>query len=594
MDLKKILKLLNDEERKKLKKLLALTSIMAILDASGVASIVPFMAVLSNPDILTNNIYLSGIYKQFHFRDVNEFLLILGFAVFALTLLSLTLKAFTNYLQLHFSLFCEFSISRRLVEGYLNQPYEWFLSHNSADLGRKIVSEVNVVVFNALLPIMNIFTQGMIVIALLALLIFASPLLAAVTGGTLIGTYLLIYVSQRSLLVKFGTESNKANGERFLIISETFGAFKEIKLGMFEKIYLDDFTRSSKNFANSQAAHQVAAQMPRYALELISIGGLLVIMLFLMTQEKAFSDVLPIVALYAFAGYRLMPSLQQIYHSLSQVKYSKSSTDILYSDINNMSHYKNLDKPTSSICLTDSIQLSDIKFSYHQKSKLALNGISLNIKANSSIGIVGSTGGGKTTLVDIILGLLTSKSGHVSVDGQIIGPTNLRLWQNVIGYVPQQIYLTDNTLAANIAFGLPQDQIDFTQVERVSKIACLHEFIEELPDGYYTTIGERGVRLSGGQRQRIGIARALYHNPSVLILDEATSSLDGITESLVMDAIYAIGNTVTLIIIAHRISTIKHCDNIYILENGEIKDSGTYDNLLSRNEYFKKLIQTTT
>ena len=306
-----------------------------------------------------------------------------------------------------------------------------------------------------------------------------------------------------------------------------------------------------------------------------------------MSQSGTFIEALPIISVFAFAGYRLMPALQQIYVSLSQLRYIGSSLDTLYEDLKSFNiDYQNT--YTNSLALNKEIVLKNIEYSYPNSSRLALKNISITVPANNTVGIVGATGSGKTTLVDIILGLFETQNGTLEIDGQIINKQNCKNWQKSIGYVPQQIFLADDTVAANIAFGVDPKNIDIQNVERAAKIANLHEFVtNELPNKYNTTIGERGIRLSGGQCQRIGIARALYHNPKVLILDEATSSLDNLTEQAVMEAVNNIGKNLTIIIIAHRLSTVKNCDIIFLLDKGELKGQGKFDELIQTSNIFK-------
>jgi len=302
-----------------------------------------------------------------------------------------------------------------------------------------------------------------------------------------------------------------------------------------------------------------------------------------MAQTGGFNNALPIVSLYVFAGYRLLPSLQQIYVAVTQLTFIRPALDKLHEEFKNLKKY-NDNEDLDTLSLNKSIILNNISYNYPNSSRTALKDISLSIPAKFTVGIVGSTGCGKTTTVDIILGLLEPQKGVLEVDGKIITKKNSRSWQRSIGYVPQSIYLSDNTVATNIAFGVDPKDIDQVAVEKASKIANLHNFvIGELPEQYQTIVGERGVRLSGGQRQRIGIARALYHNPEVLILDEATSALDSQTEKVVMEAVNNLSKNITIILIAHRLSTVKNCDIIFKLDKGQLISQGTFDEVISNN-----------
>ena len=587
--IKKLSDLLTSSERKHAGLLLVMILVMAILDTIGVASIMPFMAVLANPELVETNIFLSTAYIKLGFTDPQQFLFALGILVFVLLVVSLAFKALTTFTQLRFSLMREYSISKRLVEGYLYQPYSWFLSRHSADLGKTILSEVGQVVSKGIVPMMTLIAQGAITAALLTLLIFIDPKLALIVGLTLATAYTLIFKATRGLLSRIGKERIKANQGRFTAISEAFGASKEVKVGGLEQIFIQRFSSPAQIFARHQATAQVISQLPRFALEAVAFGGMVLVALYLMIQRGNFASALPLIALYAFAGYRLMPALQQIYSAVTQLRFARPALDALHADL--MSLQSPYHKSSQEIIqLKKAITLNHIQYRYPNALNLALKDLNLTILAKSTVGIVGPTGSGKTTTVDLILGLLEPQQGTLAIDQKVITLQNQRSWQRSIGYVPQQIYLADDSVSANIAFGLDAKDIDQTAVERAAKIANLHDFvINELPHQYLTKVGERGVRLSGGQRQRIGIARALYHNPQVLILDEATSALDSLTEQAVMEAVHNLGREITIILIAHRLSTVKACDTIFLLEKGELKAQGTFDELNKSNAHFNAM-----
>ena len=304
------------------------------------------------------------------------------------------------------------------------------------------------------------------------------------------------------------------------------------------------------------------------------------------------SSALPILALYALAGYRVIPALQQAYSSVTQMRYSVSSLNQLYKDFIHITESKQESfVDAKKLSFNKVIRLNNINYNYPNSSSFNLRNMNIEIKAGSKVAFIGSTGSGKTTTIDLILGLLQTNSGSLEVDNNIITDSNRRAWQKNIGYVPQNIYLADDTVASNIAFGIDHKKIDYKAVERAAKIASIHEFIiNDLPKKYETNVGERGIRLSGGQLQRIGIARAFYHNSKVIILDEATNALDDITEQSVMDAIYSLDDDLTIILIAHRLNTIKKCDQIFLLEKGEVKAQGTYEELKYSNLAFKKML----
>ena len=301
-----------------------------------------------------------------------------------------------------------------------------------------------------------------------------------------------------------------------------------------------------------------------------------------MSQKGDFNNALPVISLYVFAGYRLMPALQGVYSSVAQLTFVGPSLNKLHDDLKNIK-LSNVKQDQSDLYFNSSITLNNINYSYPNASRKSLKNISLTIPAKTTVGIVGTTGSGKTTIVDIILGLLEPQNGTLEVDNMVINQKNSKTWRKCIGYVPQHIYLADDTISANIAFGVDPINIDNNSVEKVSKIANLHNFvINELPQKYQTKIGERGVRLSGGQRQRIGIARALYHNPKVLVFDEATSALDNDTEKSVIDAVNNLSKDITIIMIAHRLNTVKICDIIFKIENGELVSEGNFNQIIDK------------
>jgi ABC-type multidrug transport system fused ATPase/permease subunit len=592
--LKKIFNLLTTYEKKRIIILIILTLIMSLIDMLGVASIFPFIAVLSNPKLVETSELLNYFYRIsniFGVINVEQFLILLGLGVFVFLIISFIIRLITNYAQCRFAYMREYSISKHLIELYLSQPYDWFLSQHSAKLSKNILSEVTQVVNFSIHPFVQFISHGLATLALVTLLIILDPVLAIITLLVLLFCYLIIFFSIKNLLDRIGSERIKANEDRFTIVTKAFRSFKELKFSGLEKAYTKIFAKCSEKYANSQSLTKIISESPRYFVEVLSFGGLIILILVLLSRGIKFEIILPIITLYAFAGYRLLPALQQIYVAISNLSSAKPSLDLLSDEFKKLRLYKQ-ESNCVPMSITRCISLKNVSFSYPNVNKIVLKKINISIPAFSKIGIVGMTGSGKTTTVDIILGLLNPSHGELAVDGNIIDSNNKRSWQKSIGYVSQQIYLNDDTVAANIAFGVDASYIDYSAIEDAAKIANLHEFImKELPQGYNTFIGENGVRFSGGQRQRLGIARALYNKPQVLILDEATSSLDSLTEKYVIEEVDRLKKKITLIIISHRLSTVKNCDIIFLLENGEIKDQGSYEELFERSAIFKKFLE---
>ena len=584
-----ILFLLSFTERRNLIWLLIMMLMMAFMDTLGVASVFPFIAVLTNPMIIETNLFLNKIFQVseiFGVENNQQFFLLLGIFVFLIIVISLVVKVSTSYLQIRFTSMLEYSIGKRLMEKYLNQPYSWFLSHNSNDLIKNILSEVHQIIEVAIYPMAELIAKGMVAIALLGLLFLTDIKLALLISFSIGGIYGSIYYFLRNFITKIGEERLKNNLLRYRVVSQAFGSIKDVKVRGSEEVHTKFFSNSSYTYAKSISLAHMTSQLPRYILEGIAFAGIMLLLLYMISQKGSMNNALPIISLYIFAGYRLMPSMQQVYSSFTHLRYIGSSIDNLVNEIKNLKAY-NLSQDKSILQLNKKITLNNIYYNYPDTPHSTLEDINISISAKSTIGFVGPSGSGKSTTIDIILGLLEPQKGTLEVDGKVITGDNLRSWQRTIGYVPQQIYLIDDTIAANIAFGLDEKEIKQDWVEKACRNANLEEFINELPKKYNTIIGEGGIRLSGGQRQRIGIARALYHNPRVLVLDEATSALDNETEQAVMNAVNKLGKDVTIILIAHRLNTVENCDIIFKLEKGRVVFQGSFKELLSHDKKIK-------
>lgn len=582
----KIYKLLSSRERKRAGLLLGMIFIMSLLDAIGIASVMPFLSVLANPKVVSQNEFLALLYTHLEFENEQSYLFFLGLMVFFFLITSLAFKTLTTYALLRFVLLREYSFGYRLVESYLHRPFSWLLNRHSSELSKNILSEVTQIIQHALLPAMTIITQGTLCLIILLLLLIISPALALTSGIVFSASYFLISKATKKVLLRIGNERLSANDKRYKTLNEIFGAFKEVKLKSLELVFLDRYSLPAKQYASHTATAQLIGQLPRFALEGVAFGGMLLVVLYLMDEKDDLAVALPVIGVYAFAGYRLMPALQQVYNGISQLRFSGPALDALHNDFQEMVSSEKIKLPGSKKQPKDVIELKNVSYQYPGSEINALSDISLTIKVGSNVGIVGSTGSGKTTAIDLLLGLLEPQKGALIVDGQAIGAKTRRQWQNNIGYVPQNIFLTDSSIASNIAFGIRAEEIDLDRVKLVAKIANLHSFVDDQPQGYETTVGEDGVRLSGGQRQRIGIARALYQQPAVLVLDEATSALDNLTERVVVDAINNMDPDLTIISITHRVSTLQGCDLIYVFEKGKVIQQGLYSEVSISNPLF--------
>ncbi len=599
--LQKVLSLFTPGERKQIYWLMLSILVMGMLETTGIASIMPFVAIMTSPESIHSNRILSGIYGYFGFSGNSQFVLAIGIVVLLILLISNSFSAFTTWRQMRFVYLYGHNFSSRLFGKYLYNEYAFFLNHNSSELVKNITLEVHRVVIGVFVPFMQIVSRIIISFFILMMLVVVDPLLAMLVFVVCGGSYAVVFLLSRKQLSKIGKTCAEAQGQRFKIVGEGFGGIKDLKLLGREGEYLRRYIEPSFSFASAESTNYVINLLPKYALETIVFGGMLLVVLYLTEIKHATSQALPLLGLYAFAGYRLMPAFNQIFQGLANIRYHSAALDLLHAHITQSTRPETL-APVSSVVnnhremrFADSIRLNDITFSYSESGPKIIRKLSLIVEANTTIAFVGKTGSGKTTLVDIILGLLPLNSGEIYIDNTMLNEQNLRSWQKNIGYVPQHIYIGDDTVTRNIAFGVPDEEIDHQAVVNAARIANIDDFVsKELSHGYETLLGERGVRLSGGQRQRIGIARAIYHDPNILILDEATSSLDGLTENVVMDAIHSLAHKKTIILIAHRLTTVTECDAIHVLEGGRIIASGRYQELIVSCERFREMTKCTT
>ncbi|MFA5583875.1 MAG: ABC transporter ATP-binding protein, partial [Bacteriovoracaceae bacterium] len=499
-------------------------------------------------------------------------LFFLGLVALVALFMSNLIRAYSNYLLIKFAQMQTHYLGYRILKNYLFKPYEFFLTQNSSDLTKLALSEVNQLVGNVFLPLLRSFGRFFSALFILLLIVSINPKVAIAMTLILGGAYSLVFLFFKRKIADLGKVRTIANSLQFKVISEASGGIKEVKLMSKEETYLASFRKPSLEFAHGQTHNAIVGELPKYLLEVIAFGGILSVVLYLIATEGE-SKAISLASLYALAGYKLMPSLQEIYNSLTKVKFNRPILTAVSKSLDGEEASNSLTFEKRELFFTNEIKLENISFSYSGSAKKAISNVSFSVPILSTVGIVGSTGSGKTTLVDIILGLLTPNEGHILVDGETIDQSNLSSWQSLIGYVPQVIYLSDDTIEANIAFGVPKDQIDHEMVKTAAKLAQIDSFIENnLPEKYLTQVGERGIRLSGGQRQRIGVARALYRNPSLIVFDEATSALDNETEKALMESIESLSGSKTIVMIAHRLSTLEKADRIIHIENGVLKN----------------------
>ena len=598
--------LLSPALREKLWILGFLVVMSGFFEVAGVVSIMPFMGMIVDPRLALENRWIAQIHGFFPLAP-RPFMILLGGGVLLVLFLSNLISALTVWSILRFSLAAGRDLSKTMYAVYLNHPYLFFLNRNTSELVQNTLYEIGRLVIGILIPSLTIISKLAVAFAILGLLLFVNPLIALLAGLILGGSYMGVFFLVRRTLAHSGQEISRVNSRRVQIAYETFSSIKDIKILGREKAFFELFSSPVDRYSVLQSRSQMISVLPRYAMETLAFGGIIALILVLLSMGGNLAKTLPLISLYALAGYRLMPTLQQIFANWSQIRFNLPAIDKVVADIETLPELRmgdgrdgrgSLQAPTvpvpedNPLLLKREIRFEEVSFSYPAREEAVLNRLSLSIPANASVGIVGSTGSGKTTTLDILLGLLEPTEGRLLVDGIPVTRENRRRWQANIGYVPQQIMLIDDTVKKNIAFGIPEDRIDEAKVERAARLAHLHDFIlAELPQGYETGIGERGVRLSGGQRQRIGIARALYHDPAVLVLDEATSALDNLTETVIMEALATLSRQKTILMVAHRLTTVRDCDFIVVMERGKVSDIGSYDELLERSALFSSMVR---
>ena len=579
--------LVDPKLRKRFAWLIIGITISSFWNVGGIASIMPFMQALSDPASLSDNAIFSSIISFTSIETTSGLLLMAGTLVLLLFVTGNAFLATITWAYVVFSRRVSMYLTTRLFEIYIAQPYAFFLERNSSDLIKNLFGETGTVARNIVNPLLQLIAEGALTISIIVFLIFVDPVVAAIAALVIGGGYGGVYLILRSILGRASRRRVRNNTRRFGIAADAFGAIKELKLRGAEAGYMAKLYRATRSFERANAQVQTIAKIPRYLLETIAFGGLLSIALVLSAGDYPSEQILPLMSAYALAGYRMMPAMQKMFAALTAVRGAHASIELLYRELGWASNAMSIVRASAEpVQISGAISIQDVQFTYASADRPALQDISIEIPVNQTLGVAGPTGCGKSTLVDIVLGLLTPQKGHICADDNVISHEHLRAWQQNFGYVPQTIYLSDSTIAENIAFGVEPDEIDMERVERAIKLASLENYIQELPEGVATSIGERGVKMSGGQRQRIGIARALYHDPAVLVFDEATSALDNSTEKAVMKAIDDLTHQKTIIIIAHRLTTLEIADRIVLLDDGRVVDKGTYTELKSRHPLF--------
>ncbi|MEM9886417.1 MAG: ABC transporter ATP-binding protein [Bacteroidota bacterium] len=566
---------------------------MALLQVAGIASILPFMQLAADQEAIFKNEWLNYFYESFDFQSPDSMLIALGVAVIVLLAGVNLFSIFTGWLQVKIAWDIAHRLCNDLLAIYLSRPYLFFLKQNTSKLQTKLLQEVGKVTTSVLIPMIEVISQAFMTLVIFALVVAINPLLSLAVFAILTTAYAIIYFTRKQLMVTLGKDRITSSYARYLSLQEIFLGLKTIRVFGVQGFFMKKFERASKKHSTIQPRFHLISTTPKYLLEILAFGGIIGVTIYMILTAGDLQSVLPILSLYAFAGLRLLPAIQKVYAAVTKVKHNFPALQELYDDLNHLSNHKvHVMGSSEQLPFEKRISIEQVGFTYDDSKTPTLSNINLEIPKGQTVAFVGSTGSGKTTLIDLLVGLLFPTEGSIKVDDEEVTAENIVQWQNRIAYVPQEVFLMDDTIANNIALGAQEEEIDWALLKAVVRVASIDQLIEEdLEQGYQTTVGERGTRLSGGEKQRLGLARALYQQPSVIVLDEATSALDNVTENNVIEALQKISRGTTVIIIAHRLSTVKYADRIYLLSNGVITAEGRYDELVERSSIFKEMVQ---
>ncbi len=559
-------------EKWKLFGLFILIAIGSALEMLGVTIFMPFIEVVMNPDTIQENPYLRMAYEALGLTNSRDFLAAIAVAIILIYVFKNVFLAWQKNAIYTFCYDIQKRISVRLLRAYTAEPYGWHLNKNIAELTRSLTTDTDLFT-KGIIHAMELVTEAVVCIVLGCYLFTVSHSITVVVLG-IMGLSLLLFTSiSKRMSRNLGKEAQECNGLLIRTINESLGGIKELKVLRREKYFLDRYDRVSTKYLRALRVSRLVGGLPRYVVEATCMSGLLVAIIVKMYfGQREIQAFIPQLSVFAVAAFRLLPSVGKINEHFSNILYAAPSIDLIYHDLREVEEAAqesaNRDHTWK---LVDRVEIRHLSFRYPGAEEDVLKDVNFAIPKGRTVALIGSSGAGKTTLADILLGLLTPERGHIMADEMDIFK-NLATWQGEIGYIPQTIFLSDDTIRRNIAFGIPDEEIDEERVRDAAEKAQLTAFIETLPDGMDTIVGERGARISGGQRQRIGIARALYTDPEVMVLDEATSALDGETETAVMEAIDSLHGTKTMIIIAHRLTTIRNADLIYEVENGQVTE----------------------
>lgn len=569
------------KRRRQFAGLLCLMAVSSIAEVLSIGAVVPFLAVLTEPEVVFRNSLGKTLAEQFAYTEAKQIQVFITLTFVGLISLAGCIRLLLVYSSIRFSFRTGSDLSLDIYRRTLYQPYEVHLGRNSSDVISGILTKTNSAVYEVILPVVMLGGAVALIVAIMASLVVIDPLVAGVTFGGFGLIYLTVGLVTRKSLARNGELVAKESSRVVKSLQEGLGGIRDVLLDGSQKTFAEAYRRADIEWRRAQGTNQLIGATPRYGVE--TLGMLIIAGLgFTMSQKPGgMSLAIPTLGAIALGAQRMLPALQQCYATVASLRGAAASLSEVVKLLEQPIPGNISDEPTvGKLPFNEVIDIKSVTFSYFGHDRKVLKDINLKIYRGDRIGIIGTTGSGKSTLIDMVMGLLSPSEGEIEIDGYPLTTENLRLWQSQIAHVPQSIYLFDGTIEENIAFGVPANLIDRNRVREAAQRARIHDVIEELPDRYQTLVGERGVRLSGGQRQRIGIARALYKKATVMVLDEATSALDNATEAAVMDSMAEIGRDLTILIIAHRLTTLSRCDRVIELDAGTISRIGPYESMV--------------
>jgi len=604
--IRKLLYFFDRRDRLRAGLLVFMMFVGALFEALGIGLILPFIAFVNDPQLILEKPLSARIYNFTGAGSPQQFLLWCGLGLGLLYVIKNLYIGLLYYSLYRFIFNRQVALARRLLAAYMHSPYTFYLQRNSSELLRNVNLEIPVSISNLMIATFLCASETTVIVVLLCLLVAVQPAGALITIGVLGGFSTYFYRAMRRRTAEFGKKQQELSALMIKSVNQGLGGFKETKVLGREEFFIDAHHASSIGYAKTMRYLNVSNEMPRLVNEVVAILAMLSIIIVFLLRGQDMRAVMPVLSLFALSAMRLMPSMSRIIVALNRIRFFSPSVEVVFKDLQDLKLLPGQavaepakagaivanpnGAPPEPLVFRNAIEMRDVSFRYDGSQKYALKQVNLSIPRGHSVAFVGSSGAGKTTIADVILGLLKPLEGEVVVDGVDI-QRNLAGWQRKIGYIPQPIYLSDDTIRRNIGFGLADEKIDDDRVWAAIQAAQLEELVRSLPEQLDAWVGERGVRISGGQRQRVGIARALYHDPEVLVMDEATSALDNETESEITKAIAQFNRQKTIIIIAHRLTTVKNSDRLFFMKNGELVDQGNFDALLQTNSDFQNMVR---